>query len=157
LGIKGTPLRPLSEGASSLDLLSFFIPRSSIMIGGATFLRVTRALQCNTSEDGGYLTPTLLIAALLALWHGRGDKLTRVLLLFALVVEICALVARLHVHGTTYFPLPWILMTKVPLLDNALPQRFSVYAWLALALVITRWLVPTTRPRTPAVTSAPEA
>src|SRR5207249_616051 len=37
-------------------------------------------------------------------------------------------------------PLPWGAVSRLPLVDNALPARFILYAWLAVALMVAIWL-----------------
>jgi hypothetical protein len=37
---------------------------------------------------------------------------------------------------TTHVPLPWILAMRLPLLQNLIPDRFALYAMLALALAV---------------------
>lgn len=39
----------------------------------------------------------------------------------------------------TGVPMPWLVMSYVPLLNAALPARFALYASLALALILTFW------------------
>src|SRR5581483_10317441 len=43
-------------------------------------------------------------------------------------------------------PLPWALAAHLPLLRFALPQRFTMFVWLALALAAARWLDRTSVP-----------
>jgi hypothetical protein len=129
---------------ASVDLLSFVIPRPGTLVGGASLARVTRHFVSNTSEDGAYLSaPVLAIVALSAL-RARRDRVSRLLLLFAGVAALVALGPVLHVEGRTVVPLPWAIAAHLPLLSYALPQRFTLYLWLALAMLAVRWLSETT-------------
>ena len=40
-----------------------------------------------------------------------------------------------HLHGVERWRGPWLLVSKLPLLHLALPSRFPVYAWLAVAVM----------------------
>jgi len=51
------------------------------------------------------------------------------------VVLVCALGRHITVHGDERWRGPWLLVAKLPLLHLALPSRFPVYAWLALAVM----------------------
>jgi hypothetical protein len=51
---------------------------------------------------------------------------------------------RLHIAGHSYFKLPWSLLHRAPLIDQALPLRFTVYLFLMLAVLTARWM---TEPR----------
>jgi hypothetical protein len=66
--------------------------------------------------------------------------MTRLLVTF--LVSVCVLMCgpRLQVDGSELFGMPWKLALHVPLLRDALPLRFAVYAFLALALIAALWL-----------------
>ncbi len=142
--VKGAPTSPLrpavAAGGSSEDLLSYLVPRPSTLIGGATFRRTTKSFLPNLSEDGAYLSPALLVALAWAAWACRRDRVVVLSLLFGLFAALMALGTRLHVDGSPSLPLPWTAFARVPLLQDALPQRFTMYAWLAFAVVVARWV-----------------
>jgi hypothetical protein len=130
---------------ASVDLLSFAIPRPGTLIGGQSFARVTRHFVSNTSEDGGYLSaPVLAIVALSAI-RARRDRVSRLLLAFAGIAAVAALGPELHVEGRPTLPLPWAIASHLPLLRYALPQRFTLYLWLGVAMLAVRWLSETPR------------
>jgi hypothetical protein len=56
------------------------------------------------------------------------------------VIFIFALGPRLHIDGDTLFGMPWKLFTRVPLLKNVLPGRFTMFAFLAAAVIASLWL-----------------
>ncbi len=63
---------------------------------------------------------------------------------FLLITLITLLIASLGPQlwfgaKFTGLPLPWVLMTHVPLLNGAMPVRFELYASLVLALILTIW------------------
>jgi hypothetical protein len=142
------PLKPVATGSSSVDLLSFVIPRVGTLVGGQAFHHVTGAFVVNNSEDGAYLSPALIALLLIALHERRrADPVLRFGAAFAAIASVAALGAWLHVDGHRLIPMPWLPFTAIPGLQDALPQRFMVYAWLAIAVVVARWLGATTEDR----------
>lgn len=125
---------------ASVDLLSFVVPRPSILLGGSAFARVTSRLPSNTSEDGAYLGAPLIALIVLCVARARRDRPMRLPLSFAAVAALAALGPELHVDGHPVAPLPWALATNLPLLRFALPQRFTMFMWLGIALAVARWL-----------------
>jgi len=135
------PSKPLhGVGGASVDALSWFLPRSIIRFGGATFLSTTGRFVANASEDGAYLPPTLLLVLALALFRGRRDRTTWLLFAFAAVAAVLAMGSVLRFKGRDEMPLPWVIGNHVPVLQNALPQRFAMYVWLVVAVIVARWL-----------------
>jgi hypothetical protein len=46
----------------------------------------------------------------------------------------------LHFNGRALLPLPWLLVMPIPLQNNALPARFTIYLFLILAVIAALWL-----------------
>jgi len=47
----------------------------------------------------------------------------------------------LHVAGSEFrIALPWLPFSHLPIIDSALPVRFSMYSFLILALIVSLWL-----------------
>ena len=141
---RSAPTQPLSgaeAGGSSVDLLSYLLPRQMMVFGGLALRNTTKAFGSNASEDGAYLTPSLIVALVLAGWTLRRDRLTRNVLAFTLLAAVLSLGAYLQVGSPTHLvPLPWYLGARAPLVHNALPMRFTMYVWLGVAVVVARWL-----------------
>ncbi len=129
-----------SIGGTSVDLLSFVVPRSGTLIGGTRFDGLTDAFLANVSEDGAYLTPVLLIMLGVAAVGGWRDRATRLLLAFTGLAGLFALGAYLDVRGHRTIPLPWWMFQRFPVLKDALPERFTMYMWLGIAVILARWL-----------------
>ncbi len=141
IGVPAGPLRPVLSGSSSVDLLSYLLPRPTTLIGGAVLRHVTAAFQPDLSEDGAYLSPALIVALASAWWtRGREDRAARLSLAFAGVAGLLSLGSFLHVDGHRTVPMPWAVLAHVPVLQDALPQRFTMYAWIGIAVAIARWL-----------------
>jgi hypothetical protein len=141
------PTRPLRRDTPSIDLLSLVVPRTSFLLGGSWFSGFTRGFPTSPTEDAGYLGLPLLVALV---WIARADHrpAVRAALAFVAAVFVLALGARLHVGGVGTVPLPTgQLMASLPLLQDATPQRFPVYAALAVGALVATWLARATGPR----------
>jgi hypothetical protein len=130
-----------SPAAYSTDLLNFIWPTATVQIGNlSAFKAVAARFPGNTGEAGGYLAPPLILIVALyarAHWH---ETATRWLLLTLAVAAAAELGPRLHLAGYATIGMPWKLATHMPLLQNALPARFSLYASLIAAIVAALWL-----------------
>jgi hypothetical protein len=130
---------------ASVDLLSFVVPRRSILLGGERYATTTGDFTSNASEDGAYLgivVIAMLVAFAIARWRHRE---TWLLLAFVVFVGLLALGPVLHVDGTEHVGLPGAVLTNAPLLEHATPQRFSAYLWLPVGVIAAIWLA-TARP-----------
>lgn len=138
VGFPTEPIRPL--GSSAEDLLSFVVPRQMVLLGGQALRAVSRSFPANLSEDGGYLGLPLLAALAHLGWTRWREPLTRGLLLFAGAAAILSMGTWLHVEGHAVLPLPWSVLGRLPILEDALPPRFTLYLWLAVAVAVAWWL-----------------
>jgi hypothetical protein len=140
--IGGVPRVALnSPAAYSACVLNFFLPTPTVEIGLLPPLRaVAASFPGGFGEASAYLSPPLI--AIIALWsrsHWR-EPMGRALLAILGVIFICALGPRLHIDGDTLFGMPWKIFTHVPLLKNVLPGRFTLFAFLAAAVIVSIWL-----------------
>jgi len=63
------------------------------------------------------------------------------LVVLALVVAaILSLGPRLHIDGIESIYLPWWFAGRLPLINQALPIRLSMYVFLAAAVIVSMWL-----------------
>ena len=127
----------------SADLLNFLVPTQTNEIGRiALFQSVSRWFFHGwLSESGAYLSlPTLVVAAAYAGRHWR-EPLARVLICCLGVTVLLSLGPTLHVAGRSLpVGLPWLPFVHLPVTDNALPVRFSMYTSLILAMIVSLWL-----------------
>jgi hypothetical protein len=135
----GEPVRDLVEPAS--DLFSFLLPRFPMLIGGQRFEETTEQFTLNWTGDGAYLGPALILLLLLFAVTRWRHRSTWLLLGFAAVAAGLSMGPVLHIMGRESVAMPWSLVTGVPLIQNALPQRFVLYMWLAIAVIVGLWLV----------------
>ncbi len=130
-----------SSWDSAIDLVSFFIPTTVNELGRIPFfLPITHQFRAEMSECGAYLgLPLLAIVILFARerWNVAGGRF-----LIHLLIVICALAMgpRLEIAGRIVMGLPGSAVARMPLLSKALPARFMLYAYLALAVMAARWL-----------------
>src|SRR5919106_4401841 len=99
-----TPVRFANN--ASVDLLSFVVPRRSILLGGERYSATTEGFTSNASEDGAYLgivVIAMLGAFAVTRWRHRE---TWLLLGFVVFVGLLALGPVLHVDGTELVGLP---------------------------------------------------
>jgi hypothetical protein len=137
----GIPRTPFSDPeVYTSDLLNFVIPTPLTLVGGAALEPITRAFSGNYGEESAYLgLPLLLVVALFAhsQWRRPGGKL----LCFLLgILALASLGPTLHIAGHRIAPLPWKLVLRVPVLNNALPGRLTVHASFIVAIVVAMWL-----------------
>jgi len=97
-------------------------------------------LSSGISEDTAYIgIPMLLLVADYG-WSNRGNALARLMVLALMIMSLASLGPRLHVAGVELFRLPWILFTRLPIIDKALPGRFMMFAFLDVALITSCYL-----------------
>jgi hypothetical protein len=130
-----------SPAAYSACVLNFFLPTPTVEIALLPPLRaVAASFPGGFGEASAYLSPPLI--AIIAIWsrsHWR-EPMGRALLAILGVIFIFALGPRLHIDGDTLFGMPWKIFTHVPLLKNVLPGRFTMFAFLAAAVIASIWL-----------------
>jgi hypothetical protein len=138
----GFPTQPLWPSAMySADLLNFIVPTSANAIGNSAALRaISASFTGNIFEQGACIGIPLLSIAIIWSRRRRGEFLPK--LLIATIAAICVLAIGpfLQVAGHPVFPMPWLLVEKLPLLKSALPVRLVMFAFLALAVIFTMWL-----------------
>ncbi|MBE3604723.1 hypothetical protein IMX07_13915 [bacterium] len=123
----------------STDLLNFLLPFEPSMLA-----RVRPVLNFDRNLDWGCeagaflgLLPLIAISYSIGGHESAGDRL---LIAMLLIIAIATLGPVLHVNGKALLPLPWLFAMPIPLLNNALPARFSAYLFLVLAIITARWL-----------------
>ncbi len=144
--VKGAPSRPVRplEHAST-DLLSFVAPRHVTLIGGLALQRFTHVFTLNAVEDGAYLGIPILLVVLLFGLTGRRRPGTWPLLGFLVFLVVASLGPVLHVHGHPTVRLPWSVLAGAPIVQDALPERFTAYIWLTVAVVASLWVAEASR------------
>src|SRR5207249_12008429 len=101
--------------------------------------RTAAAFISNDAENGAYLGVPLLAIVGWFTWQQRRHAAARWLVALLLLAIVAELGPNLRVRGATYAPLPWKPLVDLPLLNDVLPVRFSMYAALAAALIAACW------------------
>ncbi len=120
------------------DLLSAVLPTSTMAVAPSHWARIADSfVLTNSSENDGYLgIPLLAVCAWITvrLWR---DPWIRLCALAAAVAWLLSLGPALLVRGhATGVPLPFALLTHVPLVSMVLPVRLSLLCDLFVALLV---------------------
>jgi hypothetical protein len=137
--IKG-PVQLVPE-AYRADLLGLVVPDAHQRFAPARALHVATHFANSPTENGSYLGITLIVVLVIgtvALW--RRSTVVRVAAICAVVAFVISLGASLVVKNQpsalpSGFPLPERIFTKLPLLSNTIPVRYSLYVALFAALL----------------------
>ena len=133
--------RLLQTGRYVTDLVTFIAPTKMTLFDPLELGHLATHVTGNLAEDGGYLGPPLLLLSAFVCWRGRRDSIVRWSVSMAAVAALLSLGSRLHIDGhVTGIPLPWALLSRIPVLQDMLPSRLSVYVLLFLSLLVARGL-----------------
>jgi hypothetical protein len=140
------PVSEISTANAGVDLANLVVPSQ------VTWLHVAGGVSAqmggNLTERVGYLGVPLLLVLVAYGVEFRDSRLARGLLALIGVAVVFSFGAEAVVAGNaTAISLPWWLIGKLPLLRFATPDRFVVYAWLALAIAVACWLARATHAR----------
>jgi hypothetical protein len=119
------------------DLLSFVVPGSLV---AATPERFGGSAP-DWATGAAYVGLPLLIVVIAFTWSHRNRRAAILVVASAAICALAALGTSLYVGGReTGVPMPWAVFAELPLLRYAIPLRFSLFVFLALALVVAMWL-----------------
>jgi hypothetical protein len=138
----GFPRSPVnSPAAYSADLLNFIVPTPANALGTLGALpSISHRFAGAVVETGAcFGLPLLAIAVIFVRAHWT-EMRTRLLFWLIVIAMLASLGPRLHLAGIELFGLPWKVIQHLPLINNALPGRFPMYAFLGLAIVAALWL-----------------
>ena len=128
---------PAFPGGLSADLLGPVIPTSSEQFAPGAVSIGNRLASGNVPENGSYLGVPLLMLLVVIGVSLRRDRWVRLLCAMAVGAFALSLGPVLIVDGrVTGFRLPFDLIQHVPLLNNVLTVRFSLYVALFAAVLV---------------------
>jgi hypothetical protein len=131
-----SPLPVFNPAHCSVDLSNFFLPGVGWLSQRPALAHALEGLGC---EPAGFMGLLPLIA-LLFLWEARAHRPSRLAVAMLAVVLAAALGPVVHFQGQAWFPWVGLLWLPLPLINNALPARFMLFAYLLMALILARWL-----------------
>jgi len=125
----------------SADALNFLIPTAVNVLGGLhAFRAISAKFQGNIFESGAYIGPVLIVLVLAYAWRHWREPFGKLLVDSLVIIWVISLGPILHVGGTSLGSLPGKLFSALPALDKALPTRFTMYAFLIVAMIASLWL-----------------
>lgn len=125
----------------SADLLNFVIPTKVNALGAlGPLLKIATAFPGNIFERTAYVGPILIaVAAVYAHRHWK-EPLGKILVDSLVVICVLSFGPTLHFGGRELIAMPGKLLAVMPIIDKALPVRFTMYALLIIAIISALWL-----------------
>jgi len=124
----------------SADLLGFVIPNSLLLAGRISlWSSISQSFGRNLFECNYLGLPLIVVVLVFALANYR-NRSAMLVVLALVVAAILSLGPRLHIGGTESIYLPWWFAGRLPLINQALPIRLSMYVFLAAAVIVSTLL-----------------
>ena len=119
------------------NLLAPLIPDSSMHFRVTGWLRLANTFSGTTSENGLYIGLPLLVVLIAGAIALRHRPVMKVAALTTVAVFIVCLGSRLTVGSYVWraVPLPEAALTHIPILDNTIAARYSLYVMLGAAVI----------------------
>ncbi len=141
----------------STNLLNLVLPTPYQLVAPDAATQVSREFSGLYHEATAYVGLPLLVLLVVAAVRYRDDLRVRVASITGALLFVLSLGPWLHVGKEALpVPLPWLAVGKLPLIKHVLPGRFTLFVWLAVAVIVaivvaratrlaprpaTRWLV----------------
>lgn len=139
----GTVPEMLHEGATkfSTDLVNLLVPTEISRLGCHVFGDIAARFTGNIAEQTAYLGLPLFIAIFFAASTNLRKRWMAPLLIVLLASFVLSLGPVLQINGrVSQILLPWEIINRLPVIRQALPGRLTLYAWLAISVLIGTWL-----------------
>lgn len=121
------------------DLLNLVVPTEQAALGWSWTTSIARHFKGNLYENGAYLGLPLLAILGWFGWRFRRVATARYLVALLVVGVVVELGVRLEVGGHDSITLPWRLVSGLPLFNNILPVRISMFVALAASVCVAWW------------------
>ncbi|HKA48829.1 MAG TPA: hypothetical protein VKK19_04450 [Candidatus Dormibacteraeota bacterium] len=119
------------------DALAFLVPPAAMRLSTSGSAALTGGFTGNASENDAYVGVPLIVLFIVAArlrWH---VPTVRWAALLTAVMALLSLGPWLHVGGhSTPIPMPWAAIGNLPLLQNMLPGRLMLFAFLGIGIVV---------------------
>ncbi len=140
------------------DWIGFLVPRRTIWWSSADFVTaISRHFRGNIQENSDYLGAALIVLVEIfrrRFWPTPAGKFLTILFL-AFIVGAMGPTLHPHIAGVQGFPMPWAIFQHLPLIENILPVRFMMYAFLVVGIMTAMWFASSsTRPLTKCIAAA---
>ncbi|MGC9079928.1 MAG: hypothetical protein ACP5G1_04280, partial [Nanopusillaceae archaeon] len=119
----------------SADLLNYIIPTPITLIGGDYFEKLASHFLGNFFEEGAYIGLPLLLTTYIYIKKENETNIKKLILVILAVIILFSLGPYVHVLGHLTLPSPYWLVTKLPVIANMLPTRFTLYTALLFSLI----------------------
>lgn len=121
----------------STDLLNLVIPTRYQLFAPPEATRISSDFSQLFHEADAYLGLPLIVVLAVIVVLGRGDVRVRTATIGGLVTLVLSMGGHLFVGGTsTGIPLPWSVVSGLPILEDVAASRFVIFTWLAVAVLI---------------------
>ena len=121
----------------STDLLNLVLPTPYQLVAPGAATRVSHEFSGLYHEATGYLGLPLLVLLVVVAIRQWDDLRIRVASVTGALLLVLSLGPWLHVGKEALrVPLPWLAFGKLPLLKHVLPGRFTLFTWLAVAVIV---------------------
>ncbi|MBO0836292.1 MAG: hypothetical protein J2P28_12420, partial [Actinobacteria bacterium] len=119
------------------DLLGFLVPPETMAFSSSGSVALTDHFTAAPGENGAYLGIPLMVLFAVAAVARRRSPIVRWAAPLTVVAAVLSLGPRLHIAGVdTRVPLPWLPLGHLPLLENLLPSRLMLFAFLGAGIVV---------------------
>jgi hypothetical protein len=139
--------RPVQDPTTfSTDLLNLVLPTPYQLIAPAAATRLSHEFSGFYHEATAYLGLPLLALIVVVAVRQWDDLRVRIAGITGALMLVLSLGPWLHIGSAPlHIPLPWLALGKLPLLEHVLPGRFTVFVWLAVAVVVAIVIARVTR------------
>lgn len=121
----------------STDLLNLVVPTRYQLIAPEAATRASQEFSGFYHEATAYLGLPLLVLLVVVAVRLRGELRIRVASLSGALLLVLSLGPWLHIgKDALHVPLPWLPFGRLPLLEHVLPARFTLFVWLAVAVIV---------------------
>jgi hypothetical protein len=137
--VKG-PIHPPSTYEA--DPLNFLIPTPITLLFGNLFIPISTKFTGNFSEEGAYLGLPLIfvVVSFIKMSMQNKNKLYIFLSLLFVTILIFSFGPYLKILSHQLIPMPWYIFSKMPLIEQSLPTRFTLYIGIIAAVMSAIWL-----------------
>lgn len=121
----------------STDLLNLVLPTQFQRVAPTAATAISTHFSGLDGEATAYIgLPLLIVLVAFVATHWR-DVRVRVASIVAGSALVFSFGPHLHIGGqSTGWPLPWWPLAHLPLMENVLPSRLSLYMWIGIAVLV---------------------